>query len=122
MAEWNLQEELESLLTPEDYSIENEVDLGAATAAEVKSTLNGTARCIPRTSLRSASLGVVDAVATSSEVITQQDILDTIKSLLKFVFHFSFPSILKVPYRHADCLQPQQLNKLLDTLCSGQFH
>jgi hypothetical protein len=44
MAEWNLQEELESLLTPEDYSIENEVDLGAATAAEVKSTLNGTAR------------------------------------------------------------------------------
>ncbi|KDQ52062.1 hypothetical protein JAAARDRAFT_62069 [Jaapia argillacea MUCL 33604] len=84
---FDLQEEVQGLLDLENYIIPNEHDIRNSDASDISALLEG----------------AVEAVAESSDAITDPQVFDVYRSLL----------------RYADALQGPLMSKLLDSISSG---
>lgn len=106
MTTFELQDEVQALQDVSTYSIPNEHDISSMDAYSVNALLEG--MCPPNLHespwlILVHPSGAVESVANSSDDITEPEVFDIYRSLLK----------------HADSLPGQAMNKLLDSISSG---
>lgn len=100
--EFDLQDELQALQDLRTYNIPNEHDIHSEDPAPL---LEGTVSTVfrARRVTYSVSLGAVEVIAESSDAITNGEVFDIYRSLLK----------------HADAMPGPLMSKLLDSISSG---